>query len=318
MKYLKQFANESDFQAFKEGEDFVLPNVSYILGSEKVEFEEYRFIMENKAGDIAYWDGSKVSTISPENYTDSLGTPIGIVVVPKGFAPDGKTRIVSLTCVVQSGEKYISYAESGPAHFKWSESTANTGLPFNTVVPITDNLSAICANTNSYGSLPSDSPSYTGQQSYVDPEARYASNAATSRLIPSPYLNYTPNPEFYKKLDGGNILSDFDGYEKTQTLVNLDSTMYHAANAAWCYNDGVSNLQWYLPAIGELTYLQVRQDKINNSAIMCNYPKIIDKELWSVSEKNNSYVYVAYGSSTTASSKKNTDSKKCYPFAIID
>lgn len=51
---------------------------------------------------------------------------------------------------------------------------------------------------------------------------------------------------------------------------------------------------------------------------MCNYPKIIDKELWSVSEKNNSYVYVAYGSSTTASSKKNTDSKKCYPFAIID
>jgi hypothetical protein len=93
-------------------------------------------------------------------------------------------------------------------------------------------LSAICANTNSYGDLPSDSPSYTGQQSYVDPEARYASNAAKSRLIPSPYLNDTPNPEFYKKLDGGNILSDFDGYEKTQTLVNLDSTVYHAANAA--------------------------------------------------------------------------------------
>jgi hypothetical protein len=54
MKYLKQFANQSDFQAFKESEDYVLPNVSYILGSEKVEFEEYRFIMKNKAGDIAY------------------------------------------------------------------------------------------------------------------------------------------------------------------------------------------------------------------------------------------------------------------------
>jgi hypothetical protein len=101
-------------------------------------------------------------------------------------------------------------------------------------------------------------------------------------------------------------------------LVNLDSTVYHAANAAWCYKDGVSNLQWYLPAIGELTYLQVRQDKIDNSAIMCNYPKITNYGLWSVSEKNNQYVYTAYGSSTSSTYKLSDDSPKCYPFAIID
>jgi hypothetical protein len=62
----------------------------------------------------------------------------------------------------------------------------------------------------------------------------------------------------------------------------------------------------------------VRQDKIDNSAIMCNYPKITANSLWSVSEKDNQYVRTAYGSGTSASYKLNKDSKRCYPFAIID
>lgn len=39
MKYLKQFANEIDYQAFKESEDFVLPNVSFVIETKRVGFE---------------------------------------------------------------------------------------------------------------------------------------------------------------------------------------------------------------------------------------------------------------------------------------
>ena len=36
MKYLKYFTNESDYQTFKESEDYVLPNVSFVENSDVV------------------------------------------------------------------------------------------------------------------------------------------------------------------------------------------------------------------------------------------------------------------------------------------
>lgn len=36
MKYLKYFTNESDYQTFKDSEDYVLPNVSYAVDTDKV------------------------------------------------------------------------------------------------------------------------------------------------------------------------------------------------------------------------------------------------------------------------------------------
>ena len=41
MKYLKQFANQSDYQAFKESEDYILPNVSYIEETGEIGFNPY-------------------------------------------------------------------------------------------------------------------------------------------------------------------------------------------------------------------------------------------------------------------------------------
>lgn len=38
MKYLKYFTNESDYQTFKESEDYILPNVSYVEDSNEVMF----------------------------------------------------------------------------------------------------------------------------------------------------------------------------------------------------------------------------------------------------------------------------------------
>lgn len=41
MKYLKYFTNESDYQTFKDSEDYVLPNVSYVENSDIVMYNPY-------------------------------------------------------------------------------------------------------------------------------------------------------------------------------------------------------------------------------------------------------------------------------------
>ena len=114
--------------------------------------------------------------------------------------------------------------------------------------------------------LPSDNESFTNDISYVDKLVRYAS-ANSGVRIPSPYIcdakgNEKPNPEYYKEVIGNkNVFSDFNGKENTYVLKNL-SADYQAANACWNYSDSVSNLQWYLPSMGELGYFMARFNKI--------------------------------------------------------
>lgn len=84
-------------------------------------------------------------------------------------------------------------------------------------------------------------------------------------MIPSPYLSDgTLNPEYMKTIDGyNNVLSDFNGKGNTDILVGLGSD-YAAANHAKDYTiDGVSGIDWYLPAMGELGVMIARLGKIN-------------------------------------------------------
>jgi hypothetical protein len=67
---------------------------------------------------------------------------------------------------------------------------------------------------------------------------------------------------------------------------------YVVANAAWKYKDGVSNLQWYFPAMGELGYLMPRFNVINNTitalgglAVASNF------YFWSSSEHCSNHIY---------------------------
>ena len=69
MKYLKQFANQSDYQTFKDSEDYVLPNVSYVVETNGVSYEplkafklqaKYNATEENK---LAIADTSNVKSL---------------------------------------------------------------------------------------------------------------------------------------------------------------------------------------------------------------------------------------------------------------
>ena len=260
----------------------------------------------NWVGDIAYWDGTKVKTVPSDKYYSSMGSPIGVVVIPEGFAPDGKTRIVSLYGVDITGNK-VSLNVS----MKWGPINTDTSLTNYTKVPTTDNNGSTSTGSSGYGYLPSDK--FTGSTSFVDPQTKYY---GSTPYIPSPYLGNNPNPEYYKTLNGNNILSDFNGLNNTKTLVNLGSD-YQAANAAWKYKDGSSNLQWYLPGIGELGYLISRLKKINNTINVLNGIYLVNSGFWSSSEGDSKNAYnVGTGDGNTYSYSK-THRFYVRPFAII-
>lgn len=255
MKYLRVLQDETAYDTFKNSTEYITPNICYLQSSGGIR-RKLRLPPPPPVAlcDVAYWDGSSVKTTPYSKWSTSLGTPVGVVVIPEGFAPDGKPRIISLKYVGKNGA-----ASSTNVGIEWGKYGTDTSLTNFTGVPKTDNAGSTSTSSSSYGYLPSDK--FTGTTSYVDSKAKYYNS--TSYMIPSPYLNDGPNPEYYKEISGNNALSDFNGLSNTEVLVGL-GTSYTAANAAYKYNDGVSNLQWYLPAMGELGYIMPRFNEINN------------------------------------------------------
>lgn len=68
MKYLKYFTNESDYQTFKDSEEYILPNVSYIVEGDKVEYNA------NIETDIIikYQDRKKLGIVFEDVYSKLL------------------------------------------------------------------------------------------------------------------------------------------------------------------------------------------------------------------------------------------------------
>lgn len=308
MKYIKKFEKVSQFEDFKNSSEWITPNVSYVVEMSKCNFQPY-IPPPTMAGDVAYWDGSKVKTISLDNYNTTLGTAIGVVAVPSGFAPDGKTRIISLNPVNAYGNPVQTNTT-----IIWGP-TGDTTLPNYTKVPITDNK-GLTADSSSLDGYPV-ADRFVGTASYADPIAQYFD----SPYIPSPYLGDKPNPEYYKQIDGGNALSDFNGLTNTQTLVGLGSS-YVAANACWNYNDGASNLQWYLPAIGEIGCYIARCSLIGNSINSLNGYSNMGTGLWSSTEYSSLDVYktAVMGARIYCSSmsKNYGGTWSAHPFAMLD
>lgn len=187
---------------------------------------------EAKLCDVAYWDGSSVKTTSIDNWSDSLGTPIGVVVIPSGILPDGMARIM----------RYESL------NTRWG-SQSDTVLKNYTKVPTTNNIDEKISSSSTYGYLPSDS--FSGEQSFVDPKSFY--NTSATLYLPSPWLGDKFNTGYNCEISNQlNALGDFNGDLNTNTLNDLG--IFNSIN----YSDNVSSLKWYIPALGELGYIMPR------------------------------------------------------------
>lgn len=305
MKYIHVFENTEDYDAYVTGGHYIEPSFCFIKNDTLVKYHPY-FI---SVGDIAYWDGSQVCTVPQTEWNSSLGTPVGVVVIPEGMLPDGKARMFGLKYATSAGT-----SSNSSVSLTWGPSNTNTSLTDYNRVPITDNAGSTSTGSNSYGYVPSDK--FTGTQSYVDPLAKYSQS---SNLIPSPYLgdNRIFNPEYSKAISGyNNVLSDFDGLGNTQTLVGL-GTGYTAANACWNYKDGVSDTQWYLPAAGELGFLVARLQTINAAITTVGGVAVDSYYFWSSSEFSSTNAY--YVHTRTGSVSNDTKGVHYYAraFAVV-
>ena len=305
MKYLKYFQKEVERSTYKDSSEFILPNVNYVVESDSVNFNPY---VPQKAGDIVYYVNGGLKTIGYADWKTDLGTPVGVIVVPKGFAPDGKARMISL--------KYATYAGTSSdtkVNIKWGPNITDITLTNYNRVPITDNVGSTTTDSNGYGYLPSDN--FSGTASMIDPETKYS---RSDYLIPSPYLNGAANPDYYGAIEGyNNALSDFNGLGNTATLVGLGSD-YIAANAANNYSDGVSTTKWYLPAMGELGYLVPRFNEINNAIAAVGGIAIPSGDFWSSSECDSGRVYYLSMSIGYINSYGKVNSCYVRPFAIVE
>ena len=236
---------------------------------------------------------------------------MGVVVVPEGFAPDGKVRIIGLKPVDADGNQSDSHVKMA-----WGSEDIDTVLKNYSRVPITDNAGSTSTGSNTLGCLPSDK--FTDVTSFVDPKAKYCYTLMGTPFIPSPYLGNKPNPEYYKVLDSNNVLSDFNGLNNTRILVNLGSN-YIATNACWNYKDGISNLQWYLPGMGELGYVMPRFNEINNAITNLKGVAIDIPGIWSSTENFmiNAY-YMSAPQGTVDFCCKTQHKKTVRPFAMLE
>ena len=260
MKYLKLFQDAAQYEQFMSGSDFILPNVSYVEGDNAI---HYHPVPPPGAGAIVYKSGSDLLTVDYTLWDASMGTPVGVLVIPEGFAPDGKARMLSLNWASSS-----STSSTSASYMKWSNGQVDTSLTNHTKVPTTDNASSTTTGSDVDGYLPSDI--FTGSTSYVDPLARYRGTSYTP-YIPSPYLGDKPNPAYYAAISGhNNALADFDGKGNTDVIVAL-GPKYTAANRARNYKAvGAEEIEWYLPAAGELGYIMPRLNKIQAALAKVN------------------------------------------------
>ena len=301
-------------------------NGESILGKGNINISGIKWSILKKpvptVGDIVYMANGSLKFKSPSRWDNSLGTPVGIIMIEEGYAPDGKIRILSLD--VLDG-------------YQWG--TQSSGFGSGVDSPLPNYLYVVTYDNNgeeygrtTYSQMPSDV--FAGKQSYGDPLAFYYYDDVDTvqGVIPSPYFDGKLHPAYTGVIESSNALSDFNGLSNTQTLVNAGSE-YEAANACWNYKDAAnSNLQWYLPAMGELCFLMARIGTIVKSlnliGINSLFQPYASMEYFSSTEyfdsdggflfEEGAWILNCHNGTITWNNRGYNEGRLTYPIAMVD
>lgn len=263
-------------------------------------------ISEGKLIIVNDWDASK--------YPIDKYPPIGVVVVPgsHGHYEGGKCAIMSLN---EMNCDTPQIGANSPQNMYWGvygEDIAS--LPNLDQVPyvgsngnVGDNV--IGQRDNAY--LPSDHSLFNKVANPYDTKTKYYNS---SYYIPSPYNNdgtFNPNYSLITSPSStANCLADFDGYNNTKKILEVrgskdysswkptynNQSDYPASSCCDMYSTvGTNQGEWYLPSTGELGYVQVRIQAINDtiskliSAGVTNASTVSLDLYWSSSEHSMYY-----------------------------
>ena len=218
-----------------------------------------------------------------EKYPINVYVPIGIVVVPgiHNVYKDGTCGVMSLNHMNCSSPTIGGSAQN--MYWGVYGTDIDTLENLDKVPYVGSNGSVgdtvIGVTGNAY--LPSDHANFTAVTNPYDPGTKYYSRSV--KYAPSPYnkdetfnTNYsmTGSPS-----SAANCLSDFDGKENTQKIIEVRGSKdyrswlptyntqadYPAVSCCDMYFTlGTNQGDWYLPSAGELGYAVVRQQAIND------------------------------------------------------
>lgn len=278
--------------------------------------------------DIVYSDGTVSQAI------DNSKTPVGVVVIPSGFLPDGKARIMSLNYV--SSTDTTGTANEEP--IKWGTVREQTELlDLYGLIPKVDITTGAVIGTAKWSRMPSDTTStlWQGAKS-LDTKAKWFTNDGDHS--PSPYIKNNAGEEVlatqftYNTGSGSslNALSDFDGLGNTNKLKDVQDDggyKYLSAHYASLYKPaGDDKNTWYLPACGEAAFMLARFSEINKVLNkMKQVPawkdlgitpiKVIDH--WTSTEYNNNSARIIYFDKGAASYTAKDNGNNVRAFAQV-
>lgn len=256
----------------------------------------YAGILSNEAvaGDICLYNKQqdRLELYSQNVFDDntfplSKYTPVGVVVIPgsHNVYGDGSCGVMSLKEMNYNTPDTGSTSYQGIYWGQYDTDISNL-TNYNKVCYVgsngTVNQTVQGVNINSF--LPSDN--FTTLQNPYDKDT-YFYYKDNDYYAPSPYNeDDTRNPAYYQTASPSsskNALSYFDGMGNTTKLIKLAtgqsnwktaSTITNnsgsgyspAACCCWRYHtEGTNQGDWYLPACGELGYMMVKFNKINQT-----------------------------------------------------
>ena len=284
-------------------------------------------VKDSQYGDICVYDTSKSSLAiikeaewSASKYPIATYVPVGIVAVPAshGHYADGKCAIMSLNHMNCSSP---TTGGADQAMYWGVNGTDIDTLPNLDQVPYVGsngNVGDTIIGVTGTAYLPSDYSGFTAVTNPYDNGTNYYWNDS-DKYIPSPYNNdgtFNPNYSLTTSPSStSNCLSDFDGYNNTKKILEVrgnkdysswiptynSETDYPAASCCDMYSTvGIPQGSWYLPACGELGYVCVRRQALDNSLNKLiqggvSYVNVLASNYyWSSSEFSSAYARGVY------------------------
>lgn len=241
-------------------------------------------LCNKSTGKLLIVEAAKFNTTE---YPSSNYSPVGVVVIPgnHNVYGDGSCAVMSLK------EMNYNTPDSGSTSYQgiyWGQYGVDISnmTNYNQVCYVGSNgsVNQTVQGVYGYAYLPSDK--FTKVQNPYDKDTYFRYNN-DDKYIPSPYNeDDTRNAAYYQTSSpssSNNAMSDFDGVDNTTKLINLataqsdwktastitnNSGSGYSPSACCCWRyhtEGTKQGDWYLPAMGELGYMMVKFNKINQA-----------------------------------------------------